>query len=219
MILTCTMQSHVLLLTIMVLFTFTLLTQAQSGDRQYLEKCGETINNGSFKDIIEWSRKLLSGNMPLQEPNAQTRNNHTQIPVWVCEALCAGKRGWIFYPPSDIVSRFWMWMLPLFVLLANIHFAPLGWLNALCVTAHVLGDPIDFMGSLNTRLEVGSRLYKYWKQSNLNCKHFDERARPLDIGDGNDNIQQLADSHSFPGHVHGQQGKCNQSFQACLNST
>jgi len=194
MILTCTMQSHALLLTIIVMFTFTLLTQAQSGDNQFLEKCWQ-MNNGSFGSTKE-------------------------VSLTNCEAQCAGKRGWILYPASDIVSRFWMWKLPLFILLANIHFAPLGWLNALCVTAHVLGDPIDFMGSLNTRLEVGSRLYKYWKQSNLSCKHLGERTRPLDRGNDNDDMQQqLADSHSFPGHVHGQQGKCNQSPKHCLNST
>ena len=245
------MQSHALLLTNIVVFTFAPFTWAQGGDREYLEQCGARINNGSFANITRWDQAVVmellshpehkvmlqtnfdllcganrscSSNtsmpLPLNEENiknlmdyimaqAQNKTFHIQIPVWVCESLCAGKRGWIFYPPADIVARFWMWMLPLFVLLANIHFAPLGWLNALCVTAHILGDPIDFMGSLNTRLEVGSRLYKYWKQSNLNYKHFDER---MSLGNGNDDIQ-LADSpsSSFPSHVHRQQGKSEQS--------
>jgi len=158
------MQSHVLLLSTIVISVLAVLTRTQKGDKYYFEQCGALINSGRWEDITDWDRytveKRLAGlGMRGGRANqtSEKRWFHIQIPVWVCEQLCAGKSGWIMYLIADILSRFWMWKFPVLMLLANIHFAPLGWLNTLCVAAHVLGDPIDFMVSLKTRLEVGSR--------------------------------------------------------------
>jgi len=211
----CAMQSHALLLSIIVISVLAVLTQAQKddkypvqegnnytfvkGDKYYFEKCGARINNGRWQYInfTEWptvKENITRGDVeeltgpPPPRPYStsvplglsgelediiqylHSRAFHIQIPVWVCEHLCAGKSGWILYPTNDILTRFWMWKLPLVMLLANVHFAPLGWLNSLCVAAHVLGDPINFIASLNTRLKVGSRHYKHWQQSAVNSE-------------------------------------------------
>jgi len=175
------MQSHVLLLSTIMISVLTVLTQAQSGDKYAFEQCGAWINSGRWEDIIVWDQDTVkerhkgAGVATRGGRASQTSEEgvfHIQIPVWVCEHLCTDKSGWIMYPIADILSRFWMWKVPVLMLVANIHFAPLGWLNTLCVAAHVLGDPIDFMASLNTRLEVGSRHYRHWKQSAVNSEHF-----------------------------------------------
>ena len=84
------------------------------------------------------------------------------VPVSVCEHRCTS--GFVPYPRYDFTSRFVMWIAPVFMLLGNIHIPPLGQWNTYCVIVHALGDPMDFMASLITRLEVGSRLYKLWKE-------------------------------------------------------
>jgi len=198
------MQSHVLLLSTIMISVLTVLTQAQSGDKYAFEQCGAWINSGWWEDITVWDqhtvKERLAGGVGMRgrraDQTSEKRVFHILIPVWVCEQLCTDKSGWIMYPIADILSRFWMWKIPVLMLLANIHFAPLGWLNTLCVAAHVLGDPIDFMASLNTRLEVGSRHYRYWKRSAVNSEHFAYKSWEQFVDPGNVSDQtQLRDAH------------------------
>lgn len=66
------------------------------------------------------------------------------------------------YPLTNILERISIWKIPLLLLVGNFQLAPLGRFNSICVIIHLLGDPIDTIWSLLTKLEVSRRLYTKW---------------------------------------------------------
>ncbi|KAE9366337.1 hypothetical protein N431DRAFT_562912 [Stipitochalara longipes BDJ] len=57
-----------------------------------------------------------------------------------CESLCGNRWG----PYPDVGPRLLDWIVPGILLIANLHFVPIGW-KRYTVLAHFLGDPIDTM--------------------------------------------------------------------------
>ncbi|EPE27379.1 hypothetical protein GLAREA_03294 [Glarea lozoyensis ATCC 20868] len=55
-----------------------------------------------------------------------------------CNALCGKRWG----PYNDCGPRLLDWIIPAIVLIANLHFVPIGWRRYMTI-AHFLGDPID----------------------------------------------------------------------------
>src|SRR5215471_11444481 len=56
-----------------------------------------------------------------------------------------------------IIHMLFVMLFPIIVLVANMHFAPLGWKYYLFTVAHLLADPIDSLFSLLTKLEIARR--------------------------------------------------------------
>ena len=76
-----------------------------------------------------------------------------------CEK-CVGS-GMERYPTLDIQSRFATWIVPLFLLIVSMPFAPLGVGNTASVIIHVLADPISSFESQVSRLAHLQRRLKY----------------------------------------------------------
>lgn len=72
-----------------------------------------------------------------------------------CMAACGSEHH--FY--RDLGPRFTKWLIPIIILVGNIHFAPLSTWYSLWTILHLLGDPIDSMWSLLTKMEVLRRSY------------------------------------------------------------
>ncbi|KAH8724873.1 hypothetical protein GQ44DRAFT_600357, partial [Phaeosphaeriaceae sp. PMI808] len=71
-----------------------------------------------------------------------------------CKAICGADFGW--YP--DIGPRFATWLIPVFLLLSNMEVSPLDKRRYLMIL-HLLGDPIDSLFALITKLEAWSRCH------------------------------------------------------------
>ena len=75
-----------------------------------------------------------------------------------CTNVCGS---WFDPDPADeVFSRFLMWLLPVIILAAHFHFAPLGWKNIAETLCTIAGNPIGSLWSLLTRLEVSRRAYR-----------------------------------------------------------
>ena len=72
-----------------------------------------------------------------------------------CYDLCGS--GWAWFPKKDVGTRLTGWFLPIILLVANLHLPPLGFMYSLLTLVHLLGDPIDSLTSILTKLEVGRR--------------------------------------------------------------
>ena len=73
-----------------------------------------------------------------------------------CESLCGD--GYQLWPAQDTLQRLSLFNLPAIVLLTHLQFSPLPWFNMLAVVIHAVGDPIDSLWSVLTRLETYRRL-------------------------------------------------------------
>jgi hypothetical protein len=62
--------------------------------------------------------------------------------------------GWTPYPVSDIWTRLVVWKLPLLQLVSQFPRPPLGWKVETAVMLHLLGDPIDSIGSMLLTLVI-----------------------------------------------------------------
>ena len=113
-------------------------------------------------ESIQVALQNLSSSANWKTTEKRKKEFIVRISVSACENKCA--TGYVPYPRYDFTSRFVMWIAPVLMLLGNIHIPPLGRWNTYCVIVHALGDPMDFMASLISRLDVGSRLYKLWKE-------------------------------------------------------
>lgn len=84
--------------------------------------------------------KTLFGNAPME------------ISLATCEArLGSGPNP---YPLLDIQKRVATWLIPLFLLIGSMQFAPLGWKNVGCVIVHLVSDPNSCFESLLSRLHA-----------------------------------------------------------------
>lgn len=71
-----------------------------------------------------------------------------------CNELCGRKFGWYV----DIGPRLSTWLIPVFLLLSNMEVSPLDKRRYLMIV-HLLGDPIDSLWSMLTKLEAWSRCH------------------------------------------------------------
>ena len=69
-----------------------------------------------------------------------------------CQQLCGSGTGWY----SDSGPRLVTWLLPIFLLVSNMQFAPIGMQRYLLIL-HLLGDPIDSTWSLLVKVNNWSR--------------------------------------------------------------
>jgi hypothetical protein len=72
-----------------------------------------------------------------------------------CNALCGAGFGWYV----DIGPRLSTWLIPVFLLLSNMEVSPLDKRRYLMII-HLLGDPIDSLWALLSKLEAWSRCYR-----------------------------------------------------------
>ncbi|KAF2428282.1 hypothetical protein EJ08DRAFT_592317, partial [Tothia fuscella] len=73
-------------------------------------------------------------------------------------AACYAECGSETIPYDDIGPRLTTWLLPVIFLLANLQFAPIGKGRFLMVF-HLLGDPVDFLFSLLSKVEAWNRCF------------------------------------------------------------
>ncbi|KAH7069127.1 hypothetical protein BKA63DRAFT_569982 [Paraphoma chrysanthemicola] len=72
-----------------------------------------------------------------------------------CNEMCGADFGWYV----DIGPRLSTWLIPVFLLLSNMEVSPLDKRRYLMIL-HLLGDPIDSLWSLLSKLEAWSRCYR-----------------------------------------------------------
>jgi hypothetical protein len=77
------------------------------------------------------------------------------LKVPACERICG--TSWTTYP--DAAPRLMTWLIPVLVLIANLQYAAMGKGRFLAVL-HLLGDPIDSMLSLLSKVETWRRCYQ-----------------------------------------------------------
>jgi len=71
-----------------------------------------------------------------------------------CEKLCSAYAR----PPKNTVPRVIAWLLPIMLLVTNVHYAPIGWRTYLAVFL-LMGDPIDSILSLLSILQGWNRCF------------------------------------------------------------
>jgi hypothetical protein len=71
-----------------------------------------------------------------------------------CNSICGAEYGWYV----DIGPRLSTWLIPVFLLLSNMEVSPLDKRRYLMII-HLLGDPIDSLWSLLSKLEAWSRCH------------------------------------------------------------
>ena len=76
-----------------------------------------------------------------------------------CEQTCGKDFGWY----RDIGPRLSTWLIPVFLLLTNLEVSPLD-KRRYMMLAHLLGDPIDSLWSLLTKMEAWSRCHSRAKE-------------------------------------------------------
>lgn len=79
-----------------------------------------------------------------------------------CEQICGKRFGWY----TDIGPRLSTWLIPVLLLTVNMEVAPLD-KRRYQMLIHLLGDPIDSLWSLLTKLEAWSRCYFLTRDRNL----------------------------------------------------
>jgi hypothetical protein len=78
-----------------------------------------------------------------------------ELTVTGCEAQCGKNFDWY----SDVGPRLTTWLIPVVLLIGNLCLATLGKPNSLLTIMHLLGDPIDSLWSLLTKLETWNRCW------------------------------------------------------------
>jgi len=87
----------------------------------------------------------------------------TRMPLSECEAICGPE--YTRYPDSNIIKRAALWLIPVFMLVGNFQFPPLGPLNSFYIAIHLLGDPIHTVYSLLVKIEVSRGVRARWVNS------------------------------------------------------
>ena len=82
-----------------------------------------------------------SSGRPMNDPSSLT------LTLTGCERLCGAYRAWY----TDIGPRLSVWLIPSLLLIGNLELSPLGKKRFLAIL-HLLGDPIDSLGSLIDKL-------------------------------------------------------------------
>jgi len=79
-----------------------------------------------------------------------------------CPAIAGSS--WRYYPGAEIWTRLTAWKFPLLQLVASFPRPPLSFWVELFVINHLLGDPIDTIKNLLTKMSNCQRVAKYWKE-------------------------------------------------------
>ena len=106
------------------------------------EICGPGILTGLQNGTLVWDPQIFKS-------IADLLNIVLTLPG--CQKLCGSGTGW--YP--DIGPRLVDWFLPVFLLVSNIYFAPIGWERFLAIIL-ILGDPVDSNWSLLDKVDSWS---------------------------------------------------------------
>ena len=120
-------------------------------------------NNACNRTIVEigpfnpWRCFLNDGSVN------KISGGRTRMPLSECEAICGPE--YTRYPDSNIIKRAALWLIPVFMLVGNFQFPPLGPLNSFYIAIHLLGDPIHTVYSLLVKLEVSRRILAHWVNS------------------------------------------------------
>jgi hypothetical protein len=105
------------------------------------EDCAATLTSGLQNGTIPWNSSIfISSDFP--------NFANPSLSIDWCQAICGSKTGWY----SDSVPRLFGWFLPVFLLVSNMQFAPIGWSRFL-VIFHLFGDPIDSTWSLLDKVD------------------------------------------------------------------
>lgn len=87
--------------------------------------------------------------------------NNASLTQEACVAIAGS--GWTAYPPFDIWQRLTTWKFPLLQLIFQFPRPPLAFATESFVIFHLVGDPIDTLQSLLTKLSICQRFAKYWQ--------------------------------------------------------
>ncbi|PUU78940.1 hypothetical protein B9Z19DRAFT_1125855 [Tuber borchii] len=87
-------------------------------------------------------------------------DNRTRIYLSQCYVMCGPRHA--RYPHEDIIRRVALWLVPIFMLVGNFQFPPLGSLNSFFIAIHLFGDPIHTVYSLLVKLEISRRIHARW---------------------------------------------------------
>ena len=71
---------------------------------------------------------------------------------------------WNYYPGADIWTRLTTWKFPLLQLVASFPRPPLSFWVEMFVINHLLGDPIDTIRDLFTKMSNCQRVAEYWRE-------------------------------------------------------
>jgi len=100
---------------------------------------------------------------PGKDDSVNIPSGNLTIPLSQCYKICGP--GYTRYPLTDILKRAALWLIPVFMLVGNFQFPPLGPLNSFFIAIHLLGDPIHTVYSLLVKLEVSQRIHARWVNS------------------------------------------------------
>jgi hypothetical protein len=109
--------------------------------------------------MLESSNISMISNSSLffHDSNGLLLSNDTTSPILTpsgCEQLCSAYTR----PPKNSVPRLIAWLLPIMLLVTNVHYAPIGWQTYSAVLL-LMGDPIDSMLSLLSILQGWNRCF------------------------------------------------------------
>lgn len=90
------------------------------------------------------------------DPTGRPMNDPSSLTLTLkgCERLCGASRAWY----TDIGPRLSVWLIPSLLLIGNIELSPLGKKRFFAIL-HLLGDPIDSLGSLIDKLASWDRCF------------------------------------------------------------
>ncbi|RPB00786.1 hypothetical protein L873DRAFT_1842778, partial [Choiromyces venosus 120613-1] len=117
--------------------------------------CNRTITELGPLDPLRYFDKDPSGNNILDKRDRMLLSD--------CKKMCG--KGYAQYPHQDILGRVALWLVPVFMVVGNFQFPPLGPLNSFCVAIHLFGDPIDLVYSLLVKLEISRKIHAHWVDS------------------------------------------------------
>lgn len=136
-----------------ILFTLSLILCASplvvSMDK---DKCNTVVS-----DCVR-NKSLSTTNASIfYPPIASTEENdpstlYYNLTLFGCKDICGSS--WTPYPSDKIGRRLTTWLIPILVLVGNMHLAAVGYATTIVTIVHLLGDPIDSMWSLLTKLEI-----------------------------------------------------------------
>lgn len=83
------------------------------------------------------------------------------------QSACANVAGssWAYYPGDQIWTRVTTWKFPLLQLVSAFPRPPLSFWVEMFVINHLLGDPLDTLQNLFSKLSTCEKAAKYWKTS------------------------------------------------------
>jgi hypothetical protein len=107
----------------------------------------------------------------------------SSVPLYIYAPVCREQcGGFSWYDRSEILGNIFGWLVPVLVLIGNMHMAPLGAKWQLFSLFHFIGDPVDSMLSLQHTLRVRYAAYAWAKQTVQSSSSFSSRSRYCVLG-------------------------------------